>query len=201
MNKAVRTIRTIIYIATAAVLIMIAMQYAKLPTGADSVKILVDGSPAGSSVTLAPNEEISLSGRIEPEEFADADIWWESSDESVASVREDGKLTALSEGEAVLKADAEGCSAELAIKVEDTVTSIEGFQTDVTVNVGYTYKVEPVITTKKEGQRAPDPVFKSDDESVVTVSDDGLITAVGSGMANVTVSAGSKSETIIVRVR
>lgn len=201
MNKTVRTIRTIIYIATAAALIMIAMQYANLQTGAESIKILVDGSPAGASVTLAPNEEISLSGRIEPKEFADADVRWESSDGSVASVREDGKLTALSEGETVLKAEAAGCSAELTIKVEDTVASIEGFQTDVTVNVGYTYKVEPVITTKKKGQKAPDPVFRSDDESVVTVSEDGLITAVGSGMANVTVSAGSKSETIIVRVR
>ena len=85
--------------------------------------------------------------------------------------------------------------------MEDTVASIEGFQTDVTVDVGYTYTVEPEIITKKKGQRAPDPVFKSDDESVVTVSEDGLITAVGSGMANVTVSAGSQTETIIVRVR
>ena len=166
-----------------------------------SIQILIDGAPVGDTVDLAPYEEISLSGSIEPKELENAAIQWEISDESVASVSEDGKLTALNEGETVLRAEAAGCSAELLINVEDTVASIEGFQTDVTVDVGYSYTVEPEITTKKEGQRAPDPVFESDDESVVTVSEDGLITAVGSGMANVTVSAGSQSETIIVRVR
>lgn len=203
MTKKIRIIRTIIYAAMIAALLLIAFQYTNLPKGAESISILADGEPAGEEITLSVGDDIFLSAVIEPEEFADRTVNWESSEEAVASIDGEETLKALKEGSATITAEAAGCSAKIVINVEkeDDVESIEGFETDVTMDVGYSYTIEPVITMKSGGQTAPKPVYESDDESVVTVDEDGVITAVGSGMANVTVTAGSKSVKIITRVR
>lgn len=201
MKKRVGIIRAIIYFVMAAALIALGAQYSSLTRGAESLDIFADGGPSGEDLTLYVGESAALTYAIKPESFADRKISWDIADEGIATMEREGVLTALGEGKTQLTAEAAGCKVSIIINVEDPVISIGGFETDVTVDVGYSYTIEPEIKMTREGMRHPEIIYESDDESIVTVDNNGQITAVGSGTANVTVKAGKISENIIVRVR
>lgn len=201
MSKRIQIIRIIIYLLMAAMIILLTVQYDSLPKGAEALYIFVNGGRPGESIDMYAGEEASLDYRIVPDAFADRSISWEIEDEAIAFINGEGKLLALNEGQTVLIAEAAGFTENILINVKDSVVSIKGFKTDVTVDIGYSYTITPEVEMAVKGMEAPGLIFESDDETKVTVSSQGQITAVGSGTAHVTVKAGSKSKQIIVRVR
>jgi flagellar basal body-associated protein FliL len=66
---------------------------------------------------LNVGDTLHLTASIEPEEVQDANLVWESSDESVIKIDEQGVLTAVAPGEALITAKVGDVSAELAFKV------------------------------------------------------------------------------------
>lgn len=201
MSKRFQIIRITIYILMAAIIILLTVQYDSLPKGAEALYIFVNGGTPGDSIDMYAGEEASLGYRITPDAFSERSISWEIEDESVAFINGEGKLLALNEGQTVMTAEAAGFTKNIPINVKDPVVSIKGFKTDVTVDLGYSYKIEPKVKMAVKDLETPKIIYESSDDSIVTVNKKGKITAVGYGTANVTVKAGKKEKQIIVRVR
>ena len=201
MSMRIRITRIIIYVFMIGMLVFLNKQYLSLPKGAQALNLFINGGPAGESLELYSGEQASLDYRITPKAFADRRMNWEIEDESVAFIDEEGKLNALNEGMTVLTAEGAGFTKHIEINVKDPVVSIKGFSTDVTVDMGYSYKIEPKVKMAVTDVEKPNIIYESNDDSIVTVNKKGKITAVGYGTANVTVKAGKKEKKIIVRVR
>ena len=201
MDKRIRITRIIIYIFMVTMLVVLSKQYSSLPKGAQSLDIFINGAPVTESFDFYAGEKATLDYKITPEAFADRRMSWEIEDESIAFINGEGDLLALNAGMTVLTAEAAGFTKHIKLNVKDPVVSIKGFKTDVTVDLGYSYKIKPKVKMAVEGIEKPEITYESDNISIVTVSKKGKVKAVGYGTANITVKAGEKEKKIIVRVR
>lgn len=120
---------------------------------------------------------------------------WESSNPDIATIDKSGKLKALKEGQATIKVIA--TSLNLASNLNITVrpidaTSIKLDKQTHEIGVGQsftlTYKIEPENTTNKN------VTWKSSNESIATVSKEGVITTLSDGDIIITASLGSLSD-------
>ena len=116
----------------------------------------------------------------------DKSVKFESSDESVAAVDENGKVTALAAGNAVITATtADGkYTATAEISVVKYAESIEPYKTEYSLKTGEKEKIQYVVIPDDATEK--NVSFRSSDESVATVSAEGVITAIGNGTANIT---------------
>ena len=115
-------------------------------------------------------------------------IDWESSDPSVATVSE-GKITALSEGTAVITASADGFdSASVSLHVIRAAESSANIQKPHDIRemyCGETAELSSIVNQIMDPLLASDKFWYTSDPSVAVVSSDGQVTAVRSGTANV----------------
>ncbi len=130
-----------------------------------------------------------------------ADFVWTSSAPEIASVNENGVVTALTVGKATITATAEGKSAscEVTVTRPADVPVFEDDSQEFTVSVNKTATINTGVLY--EGQ-AVDAIlsFSSDDENVATVSETGVITGVGVGTTQIQVSAEYLGELIYMSV-
>lgn len=68
--------------------------------------------------SLYIGDTVSLSATVNPNDATYPDLSWSSSNPEVATVSEQGLVTAISEGTAVITASADGCSANCSVKVD-----------------------------------------------------------------------------------
>ena len=135
-------------------------------------------------------------------------VTWKSSDAKVATVQA-GTVTAKGAGTATITAtaklsDGSEISASTQVTVEVAVSQLSVAKKTLTVNAGYSsdpvaVKISPATATCQE------LIWTSADESVATVSADGVITGVTAGKTTVTAtsaenSAKPKTVTITVTV-
>ena len=68
---------------------------------------------------MLPNETVKLNATVEPNNAADKSLIWTSSDETIATVDQDGNVTALEQGEVIIRVanETSGKYAEQKIKV------------------------------------------------------------------------------------
>lgn len=116
-------------------------------------------------------------------------VQFTSSDEDVLTVDENGKITALKEGSSKVTVKVGSIEKEFTITVEEIhAESIEAKVEKNTLNIGD----EEEITIDVKPQDCTDDLtytYESSNEEVVSVSDEGIIKAVGSGKATITVKA------------
>ena len=75
-----------------------------------------------SELSLAPEATFQLTATVEPENATDKEVTWTSSDETVATVDENGLVTAVAEGSVTITAaTANGLSAACAVTVQEPV--------------------------------------------------------------------------------
>ena len=136
----------------------------------------------------------ALTYTIDPEDADNWEVTWESSDEDVAVVDEEGWVEALSEGETQITVTTEdgdysdtitirvlADGAEEDIPVEEVTLSEES----LSLAVGETH----TLTAQFSPDDASDQgvTWESSDETVVTVNSRGRLRAVGEGTATITV--------------
>lgn len=134
-----------------------------------------------------------------PENAEDKTVTWSSSSDAVAEVDENGTVTAIETGEAVITAEAGGFKAECRITVVGIpVETITLNETVIELNKGETFKLEAEVSPENADYESLS--WASSDEDVATVSQEGLVTAVASGDAVISVSTGDISAECTVTV-
>lgn len=132
---------------------------------------------------------------------------WESSDPAVATVNENGVVTAIADGTAIITASIADYTASCIVRCVG-VTGNRGVNSD---SSEYVINYEDVTLTRKGeyfqltlksvlGKEVPDFSWSSDDTSVAKVDSKGVVTAVSNGTAYITTSIGQDKFQCIVRV-
>lgn len=148
--------------------------------------------PKGSKAQL----ELAIS--VEPEEAYAGSVLWASSDETVATVDENGMVTALEAGNVEITATCRDISTKCTITVYPVATEIYFDEEQAVVNVGGTVQ----ITAEVRPEGLDDPViWASSDEAVATVSEDGTVTGINAGEATITAICGDVSAKCLVSVQ
>ena len=152
------------------------------------------------NINLPMGQTYKLTATVEPENTTDKTIAWSSSNEEVATVSEDGAVTAISFGETTITATCGEASATCRVTVNPVMaTSVvldkETLELVIGGNETLTATVEPENTTDKT------IVWSSSNEEVATVSEDGGVTAISVGMATITAKCGDVSATCKVTVK
>ena len=144
---------------------------------------------AEGPTTLRVSETVQLTATVMPETSTNKEITWSSANEGVATVDQDGLVTAVSEGTATITAtSSNGLSDRITITVIDTqVSSIVLNEEIVILMPRESYNLIPTIypATATNKQLA----WTSGNKDVATVSQDGTVTAVAVGETVVTASA------------
>ena len=160
----------------------------------------------------------ALSAVVLPEDATNKSIKWTTSDSSVAKVTSAGLVSAIGKGTCTITATADGVSDSCTVSVSLAPTptpsptappqpyvDVESVRLMLETNftavlyVGNTLNLSAaVIPSNADNQSL---VWKSSDESVLTVSSYGLVKAMSAGEATVTVTAGIVSDSYAITVK
>ena len=143
-----------------------------------------------TSLTMQKQETKQLTATVKPDDTTDKTVTWSSSDSEIAEVDANGLVTAKKGGECTITATAASNTSVKAIcevKVLQAVTGVTLSETSIELKkIGetkqLTAKVEPEDATNKSVK------WTSNDTGVCSVSEDGIVKAVGYGVATVVVS-------------
>jgi len=145
---------------------------------------------------LFVNDTIQLNATVMPANATNKNIKWSSSNDTLAKVDISGKVTAISEGTAIITATTEdGSHVDTC-----TITVSKIAVTSITLNmtkmdfkkVFDTQKL--VVTVNPSNATNKNIIWKSSDIKVAKVDKDGVVTPVGKGKATITaVSADNKN--------
>ena len=172
-------------------------------------------SPVPTSITIEPSEymfeaigdTLQLATVVLDQRenaMMDVTLTWSSGDEAVATVDENGLVTAVDNGMAEITAQAGDAMGTAAISVSQVPAniSIEVDADDTTLTeIGQTLQLMVSVSdANDEPISEPSVMWMSSDEAVVTVDEDGLVTAVGNGMADVMAASGDVSDMVSITV-
>jgi len=154
-------------------------------------------------LTMNKKEQVSLSVTITPEDADDKTIAWTSENESVATVDENGMVTAIKDGETKIyaKSVATGIQDFCTVLVRKNVTGISLNETQITFsNIADTKQL--VATVLPEDATDKSVTWSSSNEQVCKVSAAGLVTATGIGSTLVTATTvdGGLTANCVVKV-
>lgn len=176
----------------------------------DSEEIPVEGIELNTNkVTIKEGERYVLKANITPENATNKNVNWSIEDESIASI-EEGLVIGLKEGTTKITAITEDgeyeayCTLVVEKKEEINekvaVTGVKTDKTEVQLEVGA--KTTIVATVQPENATNKNVTWKSLDESIASVSNNGIITANKEGKTSIVVTTedGMYEETIEVTV-
>lgn len=136
-----------------------------------------------------------------PSDLAAPKYTWESSNPLIATIDNRGKLKALKEGQTTVSVTASelNLSSSLTVSVlpvQATAIKLEKHTYETLVDKPFTliYKIEPENTTNKTVS------WKSSDENIATVSNDGTVTPLSDGETTITVSLGNLKDECHVKI-
>lgn len=140
---------------------------------------------------LFVNESTNLSLRVNPEDAPVDSIKWTSSDTSVAQVN-DGKVLGIGEGEVTITADTgEGINSMITIYVYNHTEEISFEKTELKLKPNEEQTLIVSIIPKSNTY-----TLRSEDSSIVKVSDEGKITATGYGKTKIYAKTEDNKEAI-----
>jgi len=146
-------------------------------------------TPASFSILEGDTQQLTAEAKDANGHALVRTITWSSSDETVATVDEDGLVHALLPGAATISATAEGVTGSAAADIGARITSIVVTPATFDIVAGEEVQLTAVAYDTRGGVVVADFVWTSSDESIATVDDDGLVTGVDDGSVTITASA------------
>jgi uncharacterized protein YjdB len=150
-----------------------------------------------TTLTLEEGASAPLVATVAPGNATNPSLAWSSSNPSVASVSDQGVVTAYKEGTTTVKAaakDGSGKYAECAVTVNKKVipvTSVTLNNTTLTLEEGQSATL--TATVAPDDATDPSLTWSSSDPAVATVTNTGVVTAVKAGTATVKAAANDGS--------
>lgn len=139
-----------------------------------------------TAAAMKVGQTFQLNATVSPAD-ASQEVAWASSNTSVATVNENGLVTAMSLGDATITAttkDGTNLSASCAVTVvPEFASGISLNQSSVNMHFGESSQLVATITPNNAPQ---DVVWTSSDPNVVSVDEDGILFANGLGQATIT---------------
>lgn len=142
-----------------------------------------------TEVTLEDGAGISLAASVAPSDASNKTIVWSSADPGIASVSDTGIVTAIEPGETEITASSYDGAVQAVCKVTVTPVAVESIKLNLEsaeMEIGGTEQLEAVITPSNASNQ--NVTWKSSDPEIVAVDDNGLVTAMTEGNAQVTVT-------------
>lgn len=141
--------------------------------------------------TIEVGDRLRLKAVIQPENTADKSVEWSVEDGSIATVSQEGLVTGVAVGETIVYATtANNKAAACTITVNPRifqVTKLSVNPSAVTLEVEEKYELSVIYSPDYATDKTV--VWISDDETIATVDEKGLITAVSPGETEITVTA------------
>lgn len=154
-----------------------------------------------SSTSLEVEQTITLSANILPQDATEKTVSWTSSNSSVASVDQNGKVTAIAQGTAIIKASAGGKTDTCEINVQPkvvSVTSVTLNKTSLALKEGESETLKATITPSNATNKTVS--WSSNKTGIATVDQNGKVTAISKGSATITATAENKSASCDINV-
>ncbi len=176
-----------------------------------SCKVTVNGQPATvpvqsvelnqTTLELIAGKEATLTATVKPDDATNKTVTWSSNNETVATVDNNGKVTAKAAGEAIITAKVGDKQATCNVKVTAADVAVES----VTLNQSSLELVagkEATLTATVKPDNATNRTvaWESNATNVATVDNNGKVTAKAEGTAIITAKAGDKTATCTVTV-
>lgn len=150
------------------------------------------------SVSLVKGESETLVATVKPDDATDKTVTWSSSEATVASVDNNGKVTAIAGGSAVITARAGDKQATCTVTVTVPVESITLDRESVTLEEDGTTSL--VATVKPDDATDKAVIWSSSDSQIAKVDETGEVKAIKEGEATITAAAGEKTASCKVTV-
>ncbi len=162
-------------------------------------KVSVSGLPDATDYYIG--ESFDLIATITPDNVDNPSIVWSSSNEEIATVSENGNVNLISEGEVEIKATASnGVLGKVVINVkEKCVESVAIVDDEMKVFLGEKCTINAMVTP--DDATYPELTWTVEDPSIISISEDGTLTALSCGETFITAtSKNSFSDSILVKV-
>lgn len=148
----------------------------------------------GDTIDINKTNTLSLKAQINPATAnVGNNITWSSSDDSTATVDENGNVVALKQGTVTIKAVTDnGVSASHEIKIEKVETTME-VEKNMKIDLNSEKKTMALNVKINNSSSEDDKVltFESSDENVAAVDADGVVSAKAVGTCKITVTTKS----------
>ena len=160
--------------------------------------------PDTLDVKLNDTDETAIEAKCEPKDASNISFDFASSDEEVATVDKDGKVKVLKAGECdittTLMQDGEKVTEKTThVKAFYEVESITLDSNEGKLTVGNSHTIKAAVAPEEVAAKTTIE-WSSSNEKVATVDSNGKVTAVSSGNATITATAGEESANYEVTV-
>ncbi|WP_288735907.1 Ig-like domain-containing protein [uncultured Parabacteroides sp.] len=156
------------------------------------------------SKTLNKGETVQLTATVLPTDATDKTVIWSSSNNDIASVNDNGEVTAVGPGTATITAtanDGSGKAASCRITVNEPYTPpaivhVTGISLDretATIQKGSILQLSATVTPSNADDKTVR--WESSNTDVATVDDNGKVTAIAPGTATITVTTTDQRKT------
>lgn len=153
------------------------------------------------NISLSVGATQELVATVIPSVATNKNVTWTSNHPEIATV-ENGVVTAVAAGEATITATTEDGNnvATCTVTVATPVTAVTLDKTTLSIKRGNTETL--TATVEPEDASNKNVTWASDNEAVATVDENGVVTAVSAGTANITITTvdGEKTATCVVTV-
>ena len=143
---------------------------------------------------LQKGEDTKLQVTIHPQEASNNKLEYISSNPQVATIDNEGNIKAISSGTTIItvKSPEYGVQSEIQIQVYSKVTGIMIDQKDINMVVGDNFKINAYIEPDDANNK--NVIYKSGNEEIATIDENGIITANKEGDTIVTISSEENNE-------
>ena len=160
--------------------------------------------PDNLDVKLNDGNETSVEATVSPADATDVKVSYASTDEAVATVDKDGRVQVLQPGECdittTLMQDGEKVTEKTThVKAFYEVESITLDSSEGKLTVGNSHTIKATVAPEEVAAETTIE-WSSSNEKVATVDSNGKVTAVSSGNATITATAGEESANYEVTV-
>ena len=154
-----------------------------------------------TDASLEIGQSLTLTATVLPENAADKSVEWKSTNPAIAEVDQNGTVTAISSGAVTITVTTN--DGEKAAACEITVTevfvpveSVTFEHADLIVFKGDSYQIN--VTVLPENATNKTITWTSSDSAIASISQEGIITGLGSGQVEITAKAGDIVATCVV---